>query len=311
MQVLNTVAPVFLIIAAGALLRRFNFMSDAQFSGLNRLTYWVGLPCLLVNKIAGATSANHKAINVFLLMLSVTLTGMLLSWLVALVLRIPRVSASAVVHAGFRGNLAFVGLPIAIYTASSLNSGGQSELTTLAVLSLAPMVVFFNVTSVIVLLLGAHKLGKEGLVRMAGELAINPLLIASVLGLLLLAAGIHLQPALDRTTAAIGQMSLPLALIAIGASLVTVKVRGSVFHALIGALFKVGVLPLLGWLALRLVPLGPAESQIAIIYLSTPTAVASYVLAEQLQGDVATTAGAIVASTLLSVVSLSLAVAFG
>ena len=52
-----------------------------------------------------------------------------------------------------------------------------------------------------------------------------------------------------------------------------------------------------------------SPSGVALILLACPTAVASYVLADQLDGDAALSAGAIVASTLLSVVSLGVVVA--
>ena len=44
MHVLNTLAPVFLIIALGATLRKTGFLNDTFIAGMNRFAYFVGLP---------------------------------------------------------------------------------------------------------------------------------------------------------------------------------------------------------------------------------------------------------------------------
>ena len=54
MHVLDTLAPVFAVIALGAALRRTGFVSDELLRGLNRVVYWVALPALLFGKIATA-----------------------------------------------------------------------------------------------------------------------------------------------------------------------------------------------------------------------------------------------------------------
>ncbi len=311
MYVLNAVAPVFAIIALGAALRKFNFMSEAQFSGLNRLTYWVGLPCLLFNKIASTSQSGGAAIQVFSVILSAVFASILISLVLIWLMKIPAHSAGAFVQASFRGNLAFVGLPVIIYAASGLQGVGETQIVTLAVLTLALMVPLYNILSVLVMLVGRQRLGLEAFKRMARELISNPLLLASVGGLVVSFLGLRMYPSLQRTTAAIGQMSLPLALVGIGASLIAVKVRGSLVRASSAALIKVAVMPMLGYAILKGLNLGAAEAKVACIYLACPTAASSYILVEQLDGDVATAAGAIVISTLLAMVSLSLAVAFG
>jgi predicted permease len=47
-HVINSLAPVFLIIALGATLRRFGWMPPAMAQWASELTYWVALPALLL-----------------------------------------------------------------------------------------------------------------------------------------------------------------------------------------------------------------------------------------------------------------------
>jgi len=53
-----------------------------------------------------------------------------------------------------------------------------------------------------------------------------------------------------------------------------------------------------------LVGLTPQEMRMALIYLATPTAVMSFVMAEQLGGDARLSADAVVVSTVLSLPAL-------
>jgi len=54
MFVFNTLAPVFLLIAIGAVLQRTGFASPGFLKEANRLTYWLGLPALLFSELANS-----------------------------------------------------------------------------------------------------------------------------------------------------------------------------------------------------------------------------------------------------------------
>ena len=50
--ILNTLAPVFLLIALGAGLQASRFLSPGFLREANRVVYWVGLPALLFSQLA-------------------------------------------------------------------------------------------------------------------------------------------------------------------------------------------------------------------------------------------------------------------
>lgn len=218
-------------------------------------------------------------------------------------------STGSFVQAAFRGNQAFIGLPIIIYSSSLLPEVEQAKITTLAVLTLALMVPTYNFAAVLVLLLRRQKLQFDKLKNAAFQIITNPLLLASALGLLCSILKINIPPAISRTTNSLGQMSLPLALLAIGGSMMSVGIKGNVSSSTIAALLKIVATPVTGFLLAKAFNFSGMETKIALIYLSTPTAVASYVMASQLNADESLAANTVIISTLLSVVSLSLAVA--
>src|SRR5690606_5263381 len=114
---------------------------------------------------------------------------------------------------------------------------------------------------------------------------------------------------LHRSLEALGRIGLPLALLCIGGSLLIVPVKGNLCSAFTASLLKVTIAPLSGLATGIALGIAPSVMLVAVIYLACPTAAASYVLARQLGGDEGLAAGTIVISTILSMVSLSVAVA--
>lgn len=309
MQVFNTLAPVFLIIALGAVLRRAGFLTGELVAALSRLTYWLALPALLFHETATATINFSRHQAVFWIMMAGMAACMAAGWACARLFRIGPRSAGTLVQAAYRGNLAFVGLPVIVYSfaTNGLGAAGAAAtpaVTTMAVLLMAAVIPVYNVTSVVVLLAGQHRLGWRALRAVAASVLTNPLIIACALGLGYSFYRWPLALAAERTLKAVGQMALPLALLSIGGSLELRKVQGRLGLILAAGLIKVSVGPLVGWALGRMLGLSPEEMRVALIYLACPTAAASFVMADQLGGDGPLAAGVIVASTALSLGAL-------
>jgi hypothetical protein len=284
----------------GWTLTRGGFLSDQALRDLNRLAYWVGLPCLLFYRIAGASPEIEAVSGLLIVGAGATLIGILAATIAARALAVPPAVTGTFVQGAFRGNLTFVGLPLVVYALSGdgMSSAGAEAS---ALLMFGPMVVLYNVLAVVVLLFfGGNR--PSGVIRSAaGGLATNPILIACVGGLLVALSGASLPVLAVRTLSAIGQMALPLALLCIGGTLYTSRVRGSLRWALVGAGMKVSLVPAAGYALAIWVGLSAEHMRIALILLACPTASASYVLAGQLGGDLSLASSLIVISNLLAV----------
>lgn len=303
MSVLAIVIPVFLVIALGAVLTRTRFIGPELIGELNRLTYYVGLPAFLFSSISGATLAGGRSLVVFGVMAGATLALVPVGYGVAKLMRVPAEVVGTFVHAGVRGNLAFVGLPV---IALALAAHHSEAVWPVALLAMAPLTMVANILGVVLLLVGHGKPG-PGLVRsLVWQLVTNPLLIASGLGAACAASELELPAWIAKAIAVTGQMALPLALLCIGGSLVAIPLRGRRTLATVASVLKVAGAPLLGWPLAWWCGLSPDETRIALLFLATPAAAASYTLACKLGGDEALAASSVAISTGLSVVSLSL-----
>jgi len=309
MFIFNSIAPIFLLIALGKLLQKTKFFPDTFFKNLNKLVFWFALPALLISRISVAQLEAGTIVKVVLLFSIATLLSMALAWLISRILKLPTPSTGSFIQGSFRGNGAFVGLPVIIYTL-----GGQDpHAEMLGTVVLAPAVILFNILGVSVLLHHSrHKSSRgESIHTFIVQIFKNPLIITCALGLALNILNLALPPFLFRPLNALGNAALPLILISIGSSLAFERLRGAASPTLIASLLKVAVTPAIGFLIAGLFDLSTTERMIAIFYLACPAAGMSYVMAEVMGND-GPMAGRIVAlSTLLSAITLPIIIALG
>lgn len=313
LYILDTLAPICLLILTGVFLKKGKFASQDFFQQLNRLVYWVGLPALLLEKTARAEISGAEPLRMFMLLAATTFICLALGYGIAWCFKLSG-KAGAIVQGGFRGNLVYIGLPVLLFSLADQTSDRAAELATYAVLALAPIVPLYNALSVIVLLADTHKHGDTSLSKtirhMLWRVVTNPLLLACVLGLLLAGTGITLPLALQRTLSAIGQMALPLSLIAIGAILSPRALHIGWKPVLATSVLKVFIAPAIGYLLGTLVfGLSGAALRSILIFAACPTAVASYVMTDQLGGDAEQAARIVILTTLLALPGLALVLA--
>ena len=297
MQILLLLLPLFATIALGAVLQRSGFFGPQFLVGVNKLTYWVGLPVLVVVSLATAEHGDGSAGRLLLVLVVATGVSVGSAWGIARFLRVSPSGQGTWVQAAFRGNLTFVGLPIL------LTLPGIPR--TAAILVMAPLLIVYNAVSVALLVASRHRAqaGLWGL--MLREVVRNPVILASALGGVLYAANITLWLPVERTLRQISLMAVPLALLCIGGALVTTPFRGNRKVALVAALFKTVVSPMIGYAVSRWFHLDPGETRVVLLLMACPTAAISFTMVRQLGGDEAVAAGAIVLSTLFSIGALS------
>ncbi|HSW64494.1 MAG TPA: hypothetical protein VLH56_14485, partial [Dissulfurispiraceae bacterium] len=97
-NIVNTLAPVFLVIILGAVLYKTRFFNDDLLTGLTRLTYWIGLPVYLFSEITRYQPRFQSAGNVFMVVVGATFGCIALSYLYGWLARLPAPTVSAFVH---------------------------------------------------------------------------------------------------------------------------------------------------------------------------------------------------------------------
>jgi len=295
------------MVALGAWMQRSGFVSSGFLKEANRVTYWLGLPALLFTQLAASLPSIHAAGSLLLTVCAGTGVVIVVGYGVALALRVPGAAMGTFVQGAFRGNLAFVGLPV-IFALPDTTLVGGLTVRSAAIIAVAPAMVLYNIAGVVVLLLSQHKLGPAMVKPFVKQLLVTPPLLATVAGIAFAAMGWRLPVAVDRTLFALGEMALPLGLLSVGASLVTVNWAAGWRLPGISALLKTAVSPAIGWVLGRWWGLEPAALQVAMILMACPTAIISYTMVLALKGDEAMASTTIVFSVISSLATLALIV---
>jgi len=137
------------------------------------------------------------------------------------------------------------------------------------------------------------------------NIVINPILLACLAGWLVQSLAWQVPQAVERTCQIIGAAAFPMALIGIGSQLAQISLKGQLRLPLISTAIKCVVCPAAGWTIASMTGLAGAERQVLVVLAAMPTAVSSYVLAEQMNSDADLAASSVVTSTALSMLTLA------
>ena len=140
-----------------------------------------------------------------------------------------------------------------------------------------------------------------------GELLRNPLILATVSGLIANLIGVQIPFWLEPTVTRIGQASLALGLMAAGAGMQFASLRVGQNTGHLGADGETPGLPLLALGVAMLFRLDPTQTTVLLMFSAVPTASSCYVLAARMGYDGAYVAGLVTLSTLLGIASLPFA----
>lgn len=310
LSVINILLPVILLLALGVALRRSGFIDEAFASRLLRLVFYTALPCTLIVSISRAESLGGVGGAAFALC-GVTAVACGIAALAAQLSAVPRGSVPSLCQTSTRGNAAYVGLPvIALATTGTALEGDAMRV---AALVLAFYSVFCNVGAVL-LLTGCHRGegGASGVPAVLRELATNPLITGSLIGLLLLAlrksCGFSLPGPISKTLSLLGAMATPGALLSLGASLTADKLRVTLRPAALAVVLKLVVCPLLGAAAVEALGLPPAHRFVVLVYLACPCSTSSYIMDKAMGGDADLSGAAVVLSTVLCAIPAGLVI---
>lgn len=297
--ILNSVVPIFAVIALGHVLRRFQFIDDTFIKVSDKLIYYIFFPALLFWKIGKPAATTTLETGLILAVLCAVFIVLLASLIFVKLVRMPDYAVGSFAQGCFRFST-YIGMAV------MLAALGEEGLRQLGVL-IGFVIPFINVLAVSALIWfsGESYPWARKAVLLAKATLFNPLIVACMLGILYSRLNTPFPVFVDNTLGLVSLLALPLALVSIGGSLTPAKLRGHLKYATAAAIFKLVILPVVGYFCLKLFAVSAVPFKVAMIYFALPTSPANYILSAQLNSDVDLATAAIVLSTLLSVGSLS------
>jgi predicted permease len=295
----GALAPVFILIALGWLLRTRGFPGDHFWPAAERLVYFVLFPPLLFLTTAAADLAAFDLLPMAGALIAAILATAGLTLLLRPLLRIGDPGFTSVFQGAIRFNT-YVGL------AAGSVLFGQIGLTVMG------LVVFVVVTTVNLLSVAALvHYGRRGAGRreVIGSVARNPLILACALGFGSNALGVELPAVAYDTLDILARASLTLGLLCVGAGLELAQLGRHRLAAVLTAALKLLVMPAVTALACRLFGIDGLSAAAAMLFMACPISASSYVLARQLGGDATLLAGLITITTIAAAITMPLILA--
>jgi malonate transporter len=301
--VIAALMPVFLLIVLGFVLKRSLMRPETQWHGLERLTYYVLFPLLLVQTLVKADLTTVPVAGVG----GALLLAALLMSLLCLALR-PFLARCAVDGPAFTS--IFQGATrwqtyVALAVSGNLYGDTGLALASVAMVAIIPLV---NVFSVSVL---AHYASpkKQSVRAIVMTVVRNPLIWACAIGLALNVTHIPLPKIWHEVADALGRSSLAIGLLVTGAGLHLEGMFRPSLAASVSLFLKLVLMPLIGvTLALWFGLSGPNLAIVAACS-AVPTSSSAYVLARQMGGDAPLLAQIITLQTILAAITMPIAIA--
>ncbi|MCQ2047928.1 permease [Stutzerimonas stutzeri] len=296
LQTLSVTAPVFAMLFLGVALKRLGWIDAAFVYTASALVFRGTMPTLLFISIikADLTAALQPALLLYFVL--ATIATFIVAWVWAL-WRCPASDRGVYVQGAFRGNNGIVGLALAssLYGDYGLSVGGV----------LAGVVILvYNSLSAMVLAIYSPD-GQVGPKEILLSILRNPLIIGVVAAVPFAYWQIDMPGWLMTSGQYFAQMTLPLALICIGATLSLDALRKSSGSALSSSLMKMVWLPALATLGAWAYGFRDAELGILFLYFASPTAAASFVMARAVNSNHQLAATIIVITTLMAALSIN------
>jgi len=298
MQILNLIIPIFILILLGYVLKEKKFLSKKSADDINKLVYYIALPALLFNAIS---SFSFETVFSFKLILNFYIATIVLV-ILALLISIPikRAIRGALVMCSFRGNLAYLGLPVVSFAFGEMAGA-------IAAIIIGFAIPLYVTLSVILLLIYSKTKTKINIKILIKDIILNPLIIGIALGLIFSIFNLSLPVILDESIKLIARISLPLILIIIGFTISLKEIKKYIKLDLLTSILKLIILPAIGMLIFRFLFSIPFENaKVAVLMLAMPTAVASFSFAKELKADEKYTASQIGFSTIASLITISI-----
>lgn len=298
----NVAVPVFGLVLTGWIAGRAGVLGEASAAALNRFVYFFALPALLFAFTARAPIArtlNWPFLGAFLggtaIALAVAVVADRVLWRNGTI-----ETAMAGLTAVF-ANTAYMGVPL-LLTAYGPDGALPAIVATLATSTLL-------IGGTIALIESRRAVGPSlGLVvsQVAKVLVRNPLLVAPFLGIAVASADVAIPKPVGNYLDLLAAAAGPAALFALGLSLVGRRLGGNAVEVAWLTAVKLVVHPAATWLLLAYVFRVEAQwANAAIILAALPVGALVFVVAQQYEVYVERASAAVVVTTALSVITVS------
>lgn len=292
---LEAVVPLFILMSIGGLIKKLKLMTPEEIKHMNKMVFKIFFGVMLFFNLYNMDftktvqpSLMFFAVGAILLTIAVSI------WPVCHFIKSNGTRAS-MIHAIYRTNFIFMGVPIAA------NIFGPEGIS-VTIMMIAVVVPMYNVLGVIVL--ETFRGGKIKPLKIALDVLKNTMIIGSIVGITFNLLGIHVPSPILKPLGQISAATTPLALMILGASFSWSGVVNSLKPLIATVTSRLIVAPAIILTAAAFLGFRGIEYVTLISIFATPSATASFTMAQEMGADAPLAANAVIFTSLLSCFTL-------
>lgn len=292
----SVVFPLFAMMVLGYFLRQIKMVDDSSLKVFNNVVFRVFLPCLLFMNVYQTDIGKVFNPKLLIFAVSAILLVTIILFIIIPVIEKDKRKIGVMIQGIFRSNFVLFGLPVTVSLFGQENAGAASIL-------IAVIVPLFNLLAVVTLEVfrGSKKINFLKIIK---GIISNPLIIASALALVLLLLGVKLPEIILKPLGEISKIATPLSLVILGGTFDFSALGGNVKNLVIAVLGRLIIVPGLVIPAAIYFGFRGVELGAILTMISSPTAVSSFAMAQQMDGDADLAAQIVVATTGFCILSI-------
>jgi predicted permease len=300
----NVVAPLFILMAVGYLVRQIRFISDDFLSQLNRFVFKFLLPLMLFQDIRLSYKgdfSNTKLIFTALIGISIVIA---VSFIVVPLLVKRKGQRGSIIQGIYRSNFLIYGLPLAT------GMYGNEAITSISML-MGIMIPFYNVAAVVILSIysesDTHKSSVKSVLK---DIVTNPLILGCFFGLLGGVIHLTLPAFMEKPVDQLANTATPLALIVMGGEFRFRSLQNNIYKVIAVTVARLIIVPVTGLYIFIQMGFRNVELSVLLTLFATPTAMASFIMAKNMGNDGELSGQIVVLTTACSCITIFLLVYF-
>lgn len=284
---------IYLLI--GIILRLCHVVDDNDVKRFTHLVFVALYPFIMFDNLYGKNVGDHLDFRLGLYALGFTLAQFVLSWWFVCRIEKDNYDRGAMIQALYRSNFVLLGFPIAI------NLFGKGNITPVAIIMML-VVPFYNASAVI--LFESFRGGRIDIRDMIKRILTNPIIDGGIAAAVVMLLGITLPETIHNTVTTLSDCTSPIALILLGAGLSFSDFESDRKKVFLCSAGKLVVFPAFGIAGAVLMGFTGVPLIAVTLMVCAPVALASYAMASSMGGNGRLAGEIVVASTLLSCVTI-------
>ncbi len=295
---INAVAPLFILIAAGYIAKQINCVSDTFLSEANNFVFKFLLPLMLFQNIRATFQGeftNPKLICTAVAGISLVIV---LSFCVVPLLVKRKGQRGSIIQGIYRSNFLIYGMPLAT------GMYGQDAAQSISML-MGVMIPFYNVAAVIILsIFSETRKHSLSVVQLCKDIFTNPLILGCLAGILFGFFQLTIPTAIDKPISGLAGAASPLALFLMGGEFKFKRLSTNLWKVISVTTVRLAIVPTIAMLVFIAMGFRKVDLSVLLCIFATPTAVSSYIMAQNMGCDGELSGQIVVLTTVCSSISI-------